>query len=281
MTSFRFVDDGGLVLHCHNFMAKLFYIRLKCRPILLAGAVVGECFPTHYLLLPLRVDPSQGICRQTSNDPQPHGSAVVGHETSIRPAPQIGQGPVHGGTAAVIDIRAGAARPNDVTAEVGRSEVALAYLKSVQVIEALVESLPQLILSIWIFLFFGELKRVFFYITAGISIVSLVKALITFWSNRATILSVIQRLSTGTQVVAFECVLTGQPARNGWQLATAAQVEGNLKLAKEARYGTNVMGDYFICTLADEMELLTKDYGWIVQEKTTIGGGHVLYCLVD
>lgn len=153
-------------------------------------------------------------------------------------------------------------------------KLALLYMQTVSLVEALCESFPQLVLQIRVGFFYGDLAEWVFFLAASLSLTSVLKAVGTFVWNFYSIVDVLETLKW-VNVASFQVRETSNPLQAGdqWHEATPAEVRSNKAKLEEALWDN----PYYICTLTKGMEVGGQAYGYRVWKKSTIGGGHKLY----
>lgn len=139
------------------------------------------------------------------------------------------------------------------------------YLQTVSIVEALVESVPQIALQVRVGFFGGHLTRWVFVLSVPLSAFCVLKAIGTFLWKYSDIRDVLASLQK-QYAISFTVLRTESPA--------PAEVRDNPDLMKEERSG--FLGRY-IANLANDMEVTGQAYGSQVRERSGFGGGHTLY----
>lgn len=149
------------------------------------------------------------------------------------------------------------------------------YLQTVSIVEALVESVPQIALQVRVGFFGKELTQWVFILSVSISALCVLKAIATFLWNYSDIRDVLNSLQKHF-VIRFKVLRADAPAPEGegWSIAKGAEVKDNPELMARARSG---MDEWFIADLANGMEVGGARYNFVVQERGGLGGGHILY----
>lgn len=150
------------------------------------------------------------------------------------------------------------------------------YQKTVFVVEAILESLPQIILQLRVHFYSNDtITPWVFFSTFSLSIFSLLKAVAVFVCHRDAILKALD-VAQRFKVVAFAVTETGfgppDPSQ-GWKVASSKEVRANLKLLRRSM----CLEEWYIATLSDYMRVGGPGYGFSLTEATE--EGHVLYAL--
>ena len=149
------------------------------------------------------------------------------------------------------------------------------YLQTVSIVEALVESVPQIALQVRVGFFGGELTQWVFILSVSISALCVLKAMATFLWSYADIRDVLKNLQK-QYVIRFQVRSATSPAPQGegWSIATAAEVRDNPELMAKEKSG---MGVWYIANLAGDMEVHGAARGFGVSQRGEHGGGHIMY----
>lgn len=158
-----------------------------------------------------------------------------------------------------------------------RVETTELYLQTVSIVEAIFESIPQLILQIHVYYYSrdGKITEWLFFLTVCLSMVSALRAVATFLWNRKGIIQTLDDMQW-LEVLDFAVRETGAEAPDpdeGWKVATAAEVTGNTERLMELE----CLDTWCLATLADGMEVGGSGYAYNVTQRGGSGGNYVLY----
>lgn len=149
------------------------------------------------------------------------------------------------------------------------------YIKTISIVEALSESVAQLILQIRVGYYGGELSDWVFYVSVTCSSVGILNAVFTFFMNYRELLNILTDVRD-TFVQEFRVLPRGAPPPegNGWAVATAAQIRRNFHVLNDKRPG---LGTWCIASLANNMELTISEGNFKLERSGGVRSEHVVY----
>lgn len=147
------------------------------------------------------------------------------------------------------------------------------FLQTVSIVEAFLESVPQLALQVRAGVHGGELTEWVFVFSVSVSAFCIAKAIVVFVLNRRAIWETFQGLQG--RVVEFATVLATGPPPLGedrkWKVATAAEVTDNPLLLRRGG-----LGEWYIANLQDGMQVNGARRGYRVEPNNAVLR-HTLY----
>jgi len=149
------------------------------------------------------------------------------------------------------------------------------FHKTGAIVEALVESVPQLCLQVRAGFYGEELNDWVFILTFSVSAFCILKAIVTFALNYEKIWETFRDLQDEKVVRFLTLGAHETPPRGRWSVATPEQVRANPYLLREPRTG---LGEWHIAHLTDGMQVGGPGYNYNVNQNTA-PLGHRLFAL--
>lgn len=159
--------------------------------------------------------------------------------------------------------------------EAGNTSQANLFLKTVSIVEAVFESLPQLILQVRAASHGKELSEWVFVFSVSVSGFCIGKAIVEFLLNREDIWEIFGNLQD--RVYRFKTLEASDPPPGGrWKLATVNDVMAYPELLRDQN--TSGLVDWYIANLADDMQVHGPNRNYYVEPNSAVLG-HTLYAL--